>query len=101
MDIPGSEEEEISMPISTSLAAMSDSSRLRMLTTSALAAAEEEEQDEEHREKLQQEPSSNNINSKKKVRYRECMKNHAANLGGHVTDGCGEFMPSGEKGGAR
>ncbi|XP_015072005.1 zinc-finger homeodomain protein 5 [Solanum pennellii] len=31
-------------------------------------------------------------------RYRECLKNHAANIGGNVTDGCGEFMPSGEEG---
>ncbi|KAK9110034.1 hypothetical protein Sjap_018094 [Stephania japonica] len=26
-------------------------------------------------------------------RYRECMKNHAAAIGGHANDGCGEFMP--------
>ncbi|PKA47111.1 Transcription factor HB29 [Apostasia shenzhenica] len=26
--------------------------------------------------------------------YRECMKNHAASLGAHALDGCGEFMPS-------
>ncbi|XP_073001074.1 zinc-finger homeodomain protein 9-like [Typha latifolia] len=26
--------------------------------------------------------------------YRECLKNHAAGLGGHALDGCGEFMPS-------
>nr|GME08317.1 zinc-finger homeodomain protein 6-like [Ipomoea batatas] len=32
------------------------------------------------------------------IRYRECLKNHAASTGGHVTDGCGEFMPSGEEG---
>ncbi|GLT39141.1 hypothetical protein SLA2020_133480 [Shorea laevis] len=32
------------------------------------------------------------------VRYRECMKNHAAATGGHVLDGCGEFMPNGEEG---
>ncbi|KAF8068537.1 hypothetical protein N665_1145s0005 [Sinapis alba] len=32
------------------------------------------------------------------VRYRECLKNHAANIGGSVQDGCGEFMPSGEEG---
>ncbi|KAJ0097317.1 hypothetical protein Patl1_28943 [Pistacia atlantica] len=32
------------------------------------------------------------------VRYRECQKNHAANIGGHVMDGCGEFMPGGEEG---
>lgn len=30
------------------------------------------------------------------VRYRECLKNHAVNMGTHVLDGCGEFMPSGE-----
>ncbi|KAF8390205.1 hypothetical protein HHK36_024727 [Tetracentron sinense] len=28
------------------------------------------------------------------VFYRECLKNHAASLGGHALDGCGEFMPS-------
>ncbi|PHU27043.1 Zinc-finger homeodomain protein 6 [Capsicum chinense] len=32
------------------------------------------------------------------IRYKECLKNHAANMGGHVLDGCGEFMPSGEEG---
>lgn len=25
--------------------------------------------------------------------YHECLRNHAAALGGHVLDGCGEFMP--------
>uniref|UniRef100_A0A5B6ZJD8 Putative zinc-finger homeodomain protein 9-like n=1 Tax=Davidia involucrata TaxID=16924 RepID=A0A5B6ZJD8_DAVIN len=28
------------------------------------------------------------------VTYKECLKNHAASLGGHAVDGCGEFMPS-------
>ncbi|CAI9276533.1 unnamed protein product [Lactuca saligna] len=32
------------------------------------------------------------------VRYRGCLRNHAANMGTHVLDGCGEFMPSGEDG---
>lgn len=32
------------------------------------------------------------------VRYRECQKNHAASMGSHVVDGCGEFMPNGEEG---
>ncbi|KAE8707732.1 putative DNA-3-methyladenine glycosylase [Hibiscus syriacus] len=32
------------------------------------------------------------------IRYRECLKNHAASMGAHVLDGCGEFMPSGEQG---
>ncbi|KAL8518720.1 hypothetical protein ACS0TY_009895 [Phlomoides rotata] len=25
--------------------------------------------------------------------YKECMKNHAATMGGHAVDGCGEYMP--------
>ncbi|WOH10338.1 hypothetical protein DCAR_0729805 [Daucus carota subsp. sativus] len=33
-----------------------------------------------------------------RCQYRECLKNHAASIGGHVVDGCGEFMPSGEEG---
>lgn len=28
------------------------------------------------------------------VCYKECLKNHAASIGGHALDGCGEFMPS-------
>ncbi|EOY03460.1 Homeobox protein 34, putative [Theobroma cacao] len=28
------------------------------------------------------------------ITYKKCLKNHAANLGGHALDGCGEFMPS-------
>ncbi|MCD7458280.1 hypothetical protein HAX54_037780 [Datura stramonium] len=42
---------------------------------------------------------SNKLNKiMSRARYRECLKNHAANIGGNVTDGCGEFMPSGEEG---
>lgn len=39
--------------------------------------------------------------SRKKVhtiRYRECLKNHAVNIGGHALDGCGEFLAAGEEG---
>ncbi|KAK7317259.1 hypothetical protein RJT34_01330 [Clitoria ternatea] len=28
------------------------------------------------------------------VRYGECQKNHAANIGGYAVDGCREFMAS-------
>lgn len=35
---------------------------------------------------------------KKAVRYKECLKNHAAAMGGNATDGCGEFMPNGDEG---
>ncbi|XP_018443000.1 mini zinc finger protein 1 [Raphanus sativus] len=32
------------------------------------------------------------------VRYVECQKNHAANIGGYAVDGCREFMASGDAG---
>ncbi|KAK7293818.1 hypothetical protein RJT34_16693 [Clitoria ternatea] len=32
------------------------------------------------------------------IRYKECMKNHAATLGGNATNGCGEFMATREEG---
>ncbi|KAJ0766101.1 putative transcription factor ZF-HD family [Helianthus annuus] len=39
------------------------------------------------------------LNSPMQVpRYKECLKNHAANMGGNITDGCCEFMPSGDDG---
>lgn len=42
---------------------------------------------------------SSGSNSKtSNTRYRECLRNHAANVGGSVYDGCGEFMPGGEEG---
>ncbi|GAA0149393.1 hypothetical protein Leryth_017283 [Lithospermum erythrorhizon] len=44
-------------------------------------------------EENSQAPSYNKV-----VRYKECLKNHAASMGGNATDGCGEFMPSGEEG---
>ncbi|CAE6064021.1 unnamed protein product [Arabidopsis arenosa] len=44
--------------------------------------------------------SNNNIKKEKPVviKYKECLKNHAATMGGNAIDGCGEFMPSGEDG---
>uniref|UniRef100_A0A6N2MAJ0 ZF-HD dimerization-type domain-containing protein n=1 Tax=Salix viminalis TaxID=40686 RepID=A0A6N2MAJ0_SALVM len=35
---------------------------------------------------------------KNAVKYKECMRNHAASIGGHANDGCGEFMPRGDDG---
>ncbi|XWS42067.1 hypothetical protein CRYUN_Cryun17cG0137100 [Craigia yunnanensis] len=43
-------------------------------------------------------PISTTISSNPLIRYRQCLKNHATSMGGHVVDGCGEFMPSGEEG---
>ncbi|KAG5247630.1 hypothetical protein OIU77_021150 [Salix suchowensis] len=31
------------------------------------------------------------------VKYGECLKNHAAGVGGYAVDGCREFMASGEE----
>ncbi|KAF4350136.1 hypothetical protein F8388_001314, partial [Cannabis sativa] len=42
--------------------------------------------------------SSSKTTSSSAIRYRECLKNHAASTGGNIYDGCGEFMPSGEEG---
>ncbi|KAJ4978180.1 hypothetical protein NE237_008960 [Protea cynaroides] len=51
--------------------------------------------------RLQEEPKrvSNCSLAKKEevIRYRECRKNHAANIGGYAVDGCGEFMAAGEE----
>ncbi|CAL2261768.1 unnamed protein product [Prunus armeniaca] len=42
--------------------------------------------------------SSTSSSMVRTVRYGECQKNHAANLGGYAVDGCREFMASGEEG---
>ncbi|KAL8104694.1 zinc-finger homeodomain protein 2-like [Apium graveolens] len=39
-------------------------------------------------------PSSFNNNKHHQLTYKECLKNHAASIGGHALDGCGEFMPT-------
>ncbi|XP_073045477.1 zinc-finger homeodomain protein 4-like [Primulina eburnea] len=39
-----------------------------------------------------------NVPFKKAIKYKECLKNHAASMGGNTIDGCGEFMPNGEEG---
>ncbi|CAA2934353.1 zinc-finger homeodomain 3-like [Olea europaea subsp. europaea] len=48
-------------------------------------------------------PNSPSLNEKRSpkrsdiVKYMECLKNHAAAIGGKATDGCGEFLPGGEE----
>ncbi|XP_074559424.1 zinc-finger homeodomain protein 5-like [Curcuma longa] len=39
-------------------------------------------------------PAAEAMRPEKEPRYRECLRNHAASVGGHVLDGCCEFMPS-------
>lgn len=38
------------------------------------------------------------VHMSRRVRYGECQKNHAANIGGYAVDGCREFMAGGEEG---
>lgn len=35
---------------------------------------------------------------KPRIKYKECLKNHAVGIGGYAVDGCGEFMAAGEDG---
>ncbi|KAM5570762.1 mini zinc finger protein 3-like [Rosa sericea] len=42
--------------------------------------------------------SSTSSSMVRTVRYGECQKNHAANIGGYAVDGCREFMASGQEG---
>ncbi|KAF3327283.1 mini zinc finger protein 1-like protein [Carex littledalei] len=43
-------------------------------------------------------PSTRSGQKEKVVTYKECMRNHAANIGGYAVDGCTEFMASGAEG---
>ncbi|XP_073059840.1 mini zinc finger protein 3-like [Primulina eburnea] len=51
-------------------------------------------------EKCQMVPKSdaNSSFTATSVRYVECQKNQAADVGGYAVDGCGEFMASDEEG---
>ncbi|CAN1814108.1 Zinc-finger homeodomain protein 6 [Linum perenne] len=60
----------------------------------------DDDDDDNHRSGLQQQPTTSSPPTPIPipiplitVRYKECMKNHAAASGRHVVDGCGEFMP--------
>ncbi|CAI9777385.1 unnamed protein product [Fraxinus pennsylvanica] len=43
---------------------------------------------------LKRHPPLHHLQHPVMVTYKECLKNHAATMGGHAVDGCGEFMPS-------
>lgn len=71
-------------------------------TTTTVKTSEPEIETPSQIQKLKPFPSSNGVLKRKNplqhhpvvVIYRECLKNHAASLGGHAVDGCGEFLPS-------
>lgn len=69
-------------------------------TTTIVKTPEAEIETPTQIQKLKPFPFSNGILKRKNplnhhhpvvVIYRECLKNHAASLGGHAVDGCGEF----------
>ncbi|KAI3701938.1 hypothetical protein L6452_27441 [Arctium lappa] len=51
-----------------------------------------------HHQHQQPPPAASTTSMAVVVRYKECLKNHAAAMGGKATDGCGEFMACGEEG---
>ncbi|KAL3838630.1 hypothetical protein ACJIZ3_023221 [Penstemon smallii] len=76
---------------------------------------EDQEEEQEGEQQLGLGPSYNDSNSTRppptktppgpleptplrKVRYKECLKNHAVGIGTHAVDGCGEFLPAGPEG---
>lgn len=109
MDLSG-HEREIPIPITSTyvvhhhhLHTNSSSSTIKKNNniTEATEEGEGEEEEEEQSKKqlvLLGGNSGGGSSSTRVVRYRECLKNHAASMGGSATDGCGEFMASGEEG---
>ncbi|XP_073003886.1 zinc-finger homeodomain protein 2-like [Typha latifolia] len=53
---------------------------------------------EEPRGRGERSPESGGYGGSGGGKYKECMRNHAAAIGGQAYDGCGEFMPGGVKG---
>lgn len=97
MDLGGVQESDVTMPISVNYGPIHESSKLKMLSGTGPASSGGVGGNgglppEEMR------PAFSDNTLKKAVKYRECLKNHAASMGGHALDGCGEFMPSGEEG---
>lgn len=88
MDLVPHETDLPPMPIAATFAGLHESAKLKLLTSGNGTPMDESRP-----------VDAANVKAKSKaVRYRECNKNHAANIGAHALDGCGEFMPSGEEG---
>lgn len=96
---------EMPAPINTGFPQVHEASRMRILggRGNGLTAGPSNgiPSSVEHEARLGLEmkfPNLDLVKMRKPVKYRECLKNHAASLGGHALDGCGEFMPSGTEG---
>ncbi|CAI0422003.1 unnamed protein product [Linum tenue] len=46
----------------------------------------------------EQTPAVAGTPTRRRSKYRECLKNQAVGIGSHAVDGCGEFLPSGPDG---
>lgn len=96
MELSGSPEEGITMPISVSYGPIHESSsKLKTITGQGGVGAGGNGGPARQEAGTR---STSELSVKPAVRYRECLKNHAASIGGHAVDGCGEFLPSGEEG---
>lgn len=102
MDLSG-HEREIPIPITSSYVVhhhhhLNNSSSSTIKKNNISEATEEEGEEEQSKKQLVLLGGNSGGSSTRVVRYRECLKNHAASMGGSATDGCGEFMASGEEG---
>ncbi|KAJ6805656.1 putative zinc-finger homeodomain protein 3 [Iris pallida] len=104
MDLSG-HEGEIPIPMTNSYVVHGHFNSRPPPTALSASNINTEHQQEQQQQQQQAAAALSNSNRKiavaaaaKAVRYRECLKNHAASMGGNATDGCGEFMPSGEEG---
>ncbi|KAM0946472.1 putative transcription factor ZF-HD family [Dioscorea sansibarensis] len=91
MDLSGHEGVEMAIPISSTYTVQQQQQQQRALSQGHTNGPHPPP--EEQHQHNQKKPSSSSW-----VKYKECLKNHAASIGGNATDGCGEFMPSGEEG---
>lgn len=101
MDLGGHEGVDISLPMSSSFMPHlheAAAAKVKVLTTGGNGLTGSSSNGQHSMEEPVRLAPPMDLKVRKPVKYRECQKNHAANLGGHATDGCGEFMPSGEEG---
>ncbi|KAH7685140.1 Homeodomain ZF-HD class domain-containing protein [Dioscorea alata] len=99
MDLSGHEGVEMAIPISSTYTVQQRQQQQQQQALSqGLINGPHPPSEEQHQHNQKKPSSSTTSPSPSWVKYKECLKNHAASIGGNATDGCGEFMPSGEEG---
>jgi ZF-HD class homeobox domain-containing protein len=83
----GAQEGDLQMPMSGGFSGLHETSKLKLIASGNGTGMDESTPRPLEASKV-----------KKITKYRECLKNHAASIGGNAIDGCGEFMPKGEEG---